>query len=172
MSGSASKNKGKSGERELCKILGGTFGGNFMRVPNSGAYVGGQNSKRKEVLSEGQIILMKGDIIPPDFMPKFVLESKFYKDFPFHSLVSNANIPVLNCWIEQCKECIDRGDFWLVCFKINRKGWFAAFSFEHYKDFALKNHSIYTDLHRDQFIITDLNSFLVLNKEKILRLTS
>lgn len=172
MSGAASKNKGKSGERELCKILAETFGGSFIRVPNSGAYVGGQNAKRKEILSEGQVKLAKGDILTPDFMPKFVLESKFYKDFPFHALVSNTNIPTLNDWITQCKDCIDPEDFWLVCFKINRKGWFAVFGYDYYIEFELKNHSIYKDSNEDRFVITDLSSFLVLNKEKILKLSS
>ena len=44
MSGSKSKNKGKTFEREVCKILKEIYEDNFERVPHSGAFVGGQNA--------------------------------------------------------------------------------------------------------------------------------
>lgn len=76
---SSAKQKGNSWEREICKFLGETLGGNFQRVPNSGAYIGGKNVHRKASLEVGQARAAKGDIIPPDALPKLNLEAKNYK---------------------------------------------------------------------------------------------
>lgn len=165
MAGSASKNKGKSGERELCKILEGIFGGSFIRVPSSGAFVGGKNAVRKESLSEGQIRNSKADIITPDHMPKFVLESKFYADFPFHMFLTSQDVPILDGWIEQQLDCVDEGDFWMVCFKINRKGWFGCI--EHTNEFKLNHHIRYKT-----YSVFNLKEFLIDNKDKIIEKTS
>lgn len=153
MGGSASKNKGKSGERELCKILEGYFGGSFIRVHNSGAFVGGKNASRKETLSKNQIRNAKADIVTPDHMPKFVLESKFYADFPFHMFLTNDNVPLLDGWIAQQLECVDTDDFWMVCFKINRKGWFGCI--EYSSDFKYKTHIRYKS-----YAVFNLKEFL------------
>ena len=171
MAGKASKDKGKSGERELCKILEGVFGGSFIRVPNSGAFVGGKNVFRKESLTNEQNKLTTGDIITPDFMPKFVLESKFYKDFPFHALLGTKPIPLLDGWIQQNLDCVDPDDFWLVCFKINRKGWFGVFEEKYLSQMNLQNYSIYYCKGKNKYIIVDLMTLLENNKELILELT-
>ena len=63
--GSKSKTKGSSWEREVATHLSELYKASFIRVPNSGAYIGGKNTVRKEFLHEGQIRMMKGDIIPP-----------------------------------------------------------------------------------------------------------
>jgi len=63
---SKSKIKGSAFEREMAKFLSEKYDESFVRVPNSGAYIGGKNQKRTDVLSEGQIRAFKGDIIPPD----------------------------------------------------------------------------------------------------------
>lgn len=164
MSGSASKNKGKSGERELCKILEGYFGGSFIRVPGSGAYVGGKNNVRKDVLSEGQIRNSKADIITPDHMPKFILESKFYADFPFHMFLTSPNVPILDGWIEQQKNIIDPGDFWMICFKINRKGWFGCTEYD--SRFLFNHHIRYKT-----YSVFNLHEFLSLNKDLIMEIS-
>lgn len=168
MAGAASKNKGKSGERELCKIMENTFGGSFIRVPNSGAYVGGRNSSRKEFLSNGQIKITKGDIITPDNMPKFVLESKFYKDFPFHALLGQEPIPILESWIDQTIDCIDEDDFWMVCFKINRKGWFGCIEDKYASTFTWRNFCRYNE----RYFVFELKPFLEINSDKIKELSS
>lgn len=164
MSGSASKIKGKSGEREFCQKLGKIFGGTFIRVPNSGAFVGGKNAARKEILHEGQIKLAKGDIIPPDFLPKFVAECKFYKDFPFHLLV-RQECKQLDTWIEQTLDCTDPSDIWFVLIKINRRGHFVCFDNQLKEEFTLKNYINYKD-----FIFTDFETFFEYNHRKVLEL--
>ena len=43
---SKSKTKGKSWERDVCNFLTELYNDSFIRVPNSGAYVGGKNEYR------------------------------------------------------------------------------------------------------------------------------
>ena len=43
---SKSKAKGSSYERDLAKFLSEKYNGSFVRVPNSGAYIGGSNFHR------------------------------------------------------------------------------------------------------------------------------
>ena len=62
---SKSKNKGKSWERDVCLFLSELYNDSFIRVPGSGAFIGGSNQFRKDTLSEEQIKLSRGDIIPP-----------------------------------------------------------------------------------------------------------
>jgi hypothetical protein len=164
-----SKSKGNGAERELSKFLSATFGGNFMRVPNSGAYVGGKNSFRKATMSETQMSLTKGDIIPPDFMPKLVLESKFYADFPFHALLTDGAVPQLDKWIEQTIECVEAGDVWFVAFKINRRGWFTCFPQATAFNYKIGNHCVYND-GTTSFVVTGLNKFFTDNSAAILEL--
>jgi hypothetical protein len=168
---SKAKAKGNSGERELCKILAGIFEGSFIRVPGSGAYIGGTNAIRREYMSEGQVRHAKGDIQPPDFMPKLVLECKFYADFPFHSLMTPGAIPQLDTWIEQTLDCVEEGDVWYVAFKINRRGFFATVPFEGSEKYTFGNHSVYTGKH-GKFVVTELSEFFTLNKDIILQITA
>lgn len=168
MTGKA-KAKGNSAERELCKFLTSVFLGSFMRVPNSGAFIGGKNASRKESMDEKQIALSKGDIIPPDFMPKLVLESKFYADFQFHALITEGKVPQLDKWIEQTIDCIQDGDLWFVAFKINRRGWYACFPEETAHHYTLGNHAVYCDGEK-KFVVTELTNFFTTNKDKVLEL--
>jgi len=165
-----SKTKGNSAERELCNILKENFGGSFIRVPNSGAYIGGKNAYRREFLSEGQVRHAKGDIIPPGFMPKLVLESKFYADFPFHALMTEGKVPQLDKWIEQTLDCVEAGDLWFVCFKINRKGWYIVYPSELAEKVVVGNHCSYSD-GKNSFVITELTKFVSENKDIILELS-
>lgn len=165
-----SKSKGNSGERELCKHLTGIFGGSFIRVPNSGAFTGGKNAFRKETLSEGQQRASKGDIIPPDFMPKLVLESKWYKDFRFHQLVIPGGCPQLDEWIGQALDAVDSGDIWYVTFKINLRGWFIAIPMDGPTYEITGSHALYEGKH-GKFIVTEALGFFNTNKDKILELT-
>ena len=120
---SKSKTKGKSWERDVCLFLSELYDDSFIRVPNSGAYVGGKNEFRKEYLSEEQIKLSRGDIIPPVKYPHFLAECKNYADFPFHQLISKQQIPILDSWIEQVEHDItSHQDIWLLFIKITRKG--------------------------------------------------
>ena len=63
---SKSKTKGNNFEREISTYLSDLYGLSFLRVPNSGAYVGGLNAQRRATLAAGQIKTFRGDIIPPD----------------------------------------------------------------------------------------------------------
>ena len=61
---SPQKAKGSGFEREIAKYLSELYGESFIRAPGSGAYVGGKNQSRTQVLHEGQIRSFKGDIVP------------------------------------------------------------------------------------------------------------
>lgn len=165
-----SKRKGNAGELELCKKLKDIFNGSFIRVPNSGAFTGGKNAFRKEHLSDGQNRSSKGDIIPPDFMPKLVLEAKFYKDFRFHQLLQQGPCTQLDEWISQAQDAVDEGDIWFVCFKINLRGWFIAIPKDD-TQYVVGNHSYYSSKY-GEFIITSALEFFVNNKEMILTKTA
>ena len=84
---SPQKAKGSGWERDTARFLSGLYGESFIRAPGSGAYVGGSNKARMEVLHEGQIRAFKGDIVPGQSFPKLNAECKFYKAFPFHRLL-------------------------------------------------------------------------------------
>jgi len=120
---SKSKNKGKSWERDVCLFLSELYNDSFIRVPGSGAFIGGSNQFRKEYLSEEQIKLSRGDIIPPVKFPYFLAECKNYAEFPFHQLISKDKIVLLDSWIEQVEHDVtSEKDVWLLFIKITRKG--------------------------------------------------
>jgi hypothetical protein len=168
--GSKSKNKGNAGERELCKILGSIFDGNFQRVPSSGALLGGKNAFRRQILSENQVRSFKGDIIPPDTMPLLVIEAKSYAQFLFHQLLTPGNCPQLDEWIKQTIESADPNDVWFVCFKVVRIGWYVAVP-DINQDYIFGNYASYEGTH-GKFKITDLKEFFTTNKQLVLNLTA
>ena len=118
---SKSKAKGSSYERDLAKFLSEKYNGSFVRVPNSGAYIGGSNFHRASNLSEGQVRGFKGDIIPPDNWKYFNCECKNYADFPFHHFLHNKKIPLLEGWINQTMEIAEEGDVNILFMKFSRK---------------------------------------------------
>lgn len=166
--GSKSKTKGSTYERELCKYFGELFNGSFIRSANSGAFVGGFNAGRKAGLSKTQIAGQKGDIIPPDHMPKLVLEAKFYAEFRFHQLLQPGPVPQLDEWIEQCQDAIDSDDLWLICFKINLRGSYVAISESFCDTFTFGNHAVYEN-ETGRYRVTDLKDFFGRNRDAILK---
>lgn len=170
--GSKSKNKGSGYERELCKFLGETFGGSFIRSSNSGAFIGGKNAARKANLSETQIKGQKGDILAPDHMPKLVLEAKFYAEFRFHQLLQPGAMPQLDEWIGQCLDAVDDGDLWMICFKINLRGSYVAVPAKFCTDMTLKNYAVYDTEKYGRFYVTELKDFFTVNREQILGLSA
>ena len=132
MSGKKSKDKGKTFERDIANYLSELYEDSFTRVPQSGAYVGGQNAVRKEHLSENQIRGFKSDIIPPDGWGHLNIECKAYADFPFHQLFQHKEIPILNTWIQQTYDAADPGDFNLIIMKFNRKGKYVMYETKHH----------------------------------------
>lgn len=166
-----SKSKGKGGERQVCKIFENEFGGSWQRVFSSGAFVGGKNSSRKEFLSDGQIKNAKADVVPPDEM-NIVIESKAYSVFPWHRLIQQEPIPQLDEWLTEIYTCIDDGEFWLLCVKIDYKGWFVLFD-PTFAEFNIGNHAqYYSTTYNKSFIVTSpLEWFLKTNRDSILLLT-
>lgn len=121
---SPSKNKGSGFEREVGKYLTELYGAPFIRAPGSGAYTGGSNSHRRQVLHEGQVRSFKGDILPPGEFGLLNAEAKFYADLPFHQLLGVC--PQVEAWLEQLMAASDPGDFNILFMKFNRKGRFVA----------------------------------------------
>ena len=161
------KSKGNQGELKIAKFLTETFESKFLRVPNSGAAIGGANAHRKAQMDSEQIAMFKSDIIPPSSMRKLVVESKFYKDFPFHKLGTDQNIAQLDKWIEQTLETVDPGDLWFVIVRINHKGSFAVFDHAHFDNFVVNNHVRYQN-----YVWVDFESFFLRNKLKIAELSA
>jgi len=122
---SPQKAKGNAWERKVADHLTELYGEKFIRVPHSGAYIGGRNSGRKEFLHEGQIRSFKGDIIPGQSFPRFNAECKSYADFPFHQILQGS-CRQLDVWLDQLMEVADHGDFNILFMKFNRKGTYVA----------------------------------------------
>lgn len=159
---SKGKNKGNSGERKIADFLTELYGQKFMRVPNSGAFLGGANAFRKAHLDEGQVSTFKADLIPPSNMKKLVIESKFYGEFSFHNLMKNVDISLLDKWVKQAVDSADPDDFWVVVFRINHKGSFVVFDHSHLARFSVDNHCRYKTT-----VVTDFEKFFVDNKDEI-----
>lgn len=157
-----SKSKGSRAERELAKIFQDHLGGYFQRVPSSGAFTGGKNSSRKDIMSDTQIRAAKSDIIPPDEYPYLVIECKHYKALPYHSFVTDTNFSLLDTWIKELEYDCDEGDFGVLCFKANNRKWSICFHNKYLHLLNITNHAIY-----DSYVICDLLTFLENNKENI-----
>ena len=122
---SPQKAKGSGFEREIAKFLSELYGESFIRAPGSGAYIGGKNQARTEVLHEGQIRSFKGDIVPGHSFSKMNAECKFYADFPFH-LMLTGECKQLDSWLEQLLDVEDEGDLNILFMKFNRIGRYVA----------------------------------------------
>ena len=142
MSGKKSKDKGKGYENEVSKFLTHIYNQPFLRVPGSGALIGGQNAYRKTVMTEGQIRSFKGDIIPPDNWNNFHCEAKFYKDFPFHQLFT-GECKQIDEWVEQVKIADEDNDFNIILMKFNYKGQWVMVEQKH--GFKIENSLNYKD---------------------------
>ena len=55
----------------------------FIRVPTSGAFLGGKNYDRRLDMSDGQVMAFKGDIIPPDDWKFLIVNVSFIKILNF-----------------------------------------------------------------------------------------
>lgn len=167
---SKQKAKGNAWENEICKFFGETLGGNFQRVPNSGAYMGGKNVFRKDFLSEGQQRAAKGDIIPPDDLPLLNIEAKNYGDIAFHQII-DGNCKQLDKWIDQTEDPADVNDLSLTIFKISNKSSWVAFKAKFLEKFDMTGLSYVT--YRKAFgtenacdyIVVTFKPFFIQNKE-------
>jgi Holliday junction resolvase len=166
MTGRKSKEKGKRGERELCSLLTNFFEKPFLRVPNSGSFLGGKNIKREKKIDDSQKVVLKGDIIPPDKFENLLIECKNYKNINFLKIF-NGNNSTIDSWIRQCLDIVHEKNVWFICFKITNRGWFSIvpekfFSFEIFSG----NYMIYK-YNQEKYIIVSLSSFLETHRKII-----
>lgn len=157
---SPQKAKGSGFEREVAKFLTETYKESFIRAPGSGAYVGGKNTVRKEMLHEGQIRSFKGDIVPGPSFTKFNAECKFYADFPFHLLVG-GECKVIDGWLEQLMDTSDPNDLNILFMKFNRKGRFVAVQSK--LTWISDNFVYYTSSKLGDWIVMEFDSFFKQN---------
>lgn len=169
---SPSKSKGNSFERQTADFLTKLYGEKFIRVPGSGAYVGGKNSHRKQILHEGQIRSFKGDIVPGQGFPRLNAECKSYRDFPFHQLFLGP-VKVLDAWIDQCLSAGDPGDFNVIFMKFNRKGTYVAVQIpSNITELVFTRHFNYTSGLRGHWMIMDHALFWEINSDQVRTLCS
>lgn len=160
---SKAKAKGNSWELEIAKFLTSLYNEPFVRVPQSGAFIGGSNSIRKQSLDESKIRTFKGDIIPGESFTKLNIEAKNYKDFPFHQLVT-SDCKQLEAWLSQLLDVADDDDINLLMFKITRKGKFIAIEEKHFNKLLFpENYIRYKSSKFGNWIIIDFDSFWGLN---------
>lgn len=164
-----SKDKGKSWERDIAADLSAKYGQSFIRVPHSGAYIGGKNQSRKEFLHEGQIRSMKGDIIPPLDWKYFNCEAKNYADFPFYNLY-NSDVKQLESWLEQLLDVADPNDLNILIFKITRKGKYIAVQMGLGWDNSIP-HTVYHSTKHNIWQIFDYDLFWQHNLELVEKLS-
>ena len=159
---SPQKIKGNAWENTVARHLTELYGETFIRVPHSGAYIGGANQHRKQVLHEGQIRSFKGDIIPGESFPRFNCECKSYKDFPFHQLYS-GDCKVLDGWIEQMMDVAEDGDMNILFMKFNRKGKFVVVQSN--KTWVTDQFTYYTSKAHGDWLLIDFDHFFKHNKD-------
>ena len=158
---SKSKTKGKSWERDVCLFLSELYNQSFIRVPGSGAFIGGTNQFRKETLSDEQIKLSRGDIIPPEHYPYFLAECKNYAEFPFHQLILMNSIALLDSWIDQVEhDMTSEKDVWLLFIKITRKGAYVLYPIRKLDDLQ---HGV----RYRQYWLCDMNYFFKCYKDEL-----
>lgn len=161
---SPSKNKGSSFEREVAKYLSTLYGESFIRAPGSGAYTGGSNSNRKQMLHDGQIRSFKGDIVPGESFDLLNCEAKFYADFAFHQLFEDSS--QLETWIKQLMDAGDDGDLNILFMKFNRKGRFVAVQAN--KNWETNcNYLVYNSSKFGCWMIYSFDNFFKYNSDKL-----
>lgn len=158
------KQKGSSFEREVAQYLSKTYGESFIRAPGSGAYVGGKNQSRKEILHEGQIRNFKGDIVPGQSFPFFNAECKSYQDFPFH-LVLTGDCKVLDSWLDQMMDVSEENDLNMLFFKLNRKGKFVCVQSK--LTWITDQFMYYTSKKYKDWLIIEFDHFFKYNKDLV-----
>jgi hypothetical protein len=159
---SKSKAKGSSFEREVAAFLSSLYSASFVRVPNSGAYIGRSNSHRKNILDANQTKSFKGDIIAPDDWVNFNSECKSYATFPFHLLLS-GDCKVVESWLDQLMEVSDPDNLNILMFKINRKGRFVAVQTKY--TWVTDNFILYTSAKHGDWVFIEFDNFFKLNKD-------
>jgi Holliday junction resolvase len=159
---SPSKVKGSSFERDIAKYLSDLYKESFIRAPGSGAYVGGKNQARKEVLHEGQIRNFKGDIVPGESFINLNVECKSYADFPFH-LVLTGFCKQLDEWLDQLMTVAEPNDLNVLFMKFNRKGKFVCVPSKY--TWVTDQFLYYTSNKHADWVIIEFDHFFQYNKD-------
>lgn len=149
------KNLGKACEREICAILTEGTGKNWMRVPNSGSFIGQKNSTRMKDMSNNQILLARGDVIPPDEYKHIIIEVKHRKNFSFNKLYDGGTD--LDKWIAQASvdHSLSDSKIMLVVFKIPLRGCYVAVEESEIENFKLKLEAVKMNYMRYHYAKTD-----------------
>lgn len=163
---SPQKQKGSSFEREVAQFLSELYNESFIRAPGSGAYIGGKNQNRLQVLHEGQVRNFKGDIVPGQSFNKLNAECKSYADFPFHQVLAGS-CKVLDGWLDQMMSVAEEGDMSILFMKFNRKGRFVAVPSN--MTWVTDNFLYYTSSNHKDWIIIEFEHFFRLNKDLFAR---
>ena len=156
------KQKGNSFEREVAIYLSKLYGESFIRAPGSGAYVGGKNQQRTQILHEGQIRSFKGDIVPGQSFSKMNAECKSYSDFPFHQVLT-GDCKTLDAWLDQMMAVAEENDLNILFMKFNRKGRFVCVPTN--LTWITDRFLYYTSAKHKDWIIIEWEHFFKLNKD-------
>jgi len=159
---SPQKAKGSGYERTVAKFLSDLYGESFIRAPGSGAYVGGKNQVRTQILHEGQIRSFKGDIVPGQSFSKMNAECKSYADFPFHQVLA-GECKTLDGWIDQMMAVAEPNDVNILFMKFNRKGKFVCV--QSTMTWVTDHFLYYTSKAYKDWLIIEYDNFFRLNKD-------
>lgn len=191
--GKAAKRKGKTGERFFANFLTEISGFNFLRIPNSGAMVGGNNRSCIFEMAEMQTEAMLGDIFPPGNLKlRFIIECKNYKSISWNMLEKSKAPATLKGWIgevnydaitymlyKEAKNDDLRAPMVTLVFKISRQGDWICYNKGHFNELGLTNmnpkYKIKYETEDklknlgfcDEYYIEDFKSFVKNNKEKM-----
>jgi Holliday junction resolvase len=155
----ANKNKGKSFERDISKLLSEIYGISFRRVPCSGSITGGSNAHVFDTLTPEQKLICDGDIIVPEFLSHISIECKSYKNISFNQFF-DGKCKQLDTWIGQASAT--KKSHWILLFKINNKGTYIVYDYEKFKGCNRNvNHMRYAN----QYVIESAEPFLKNNAQ-------
>jgi hypothetical protein len=112
------KKKGDTYERIVAKDLSKRFNDVFRRVPQSGAFMGGNNRFRNKDLRKDAQEILAGDLICPQWFP-LIIECKNYKNTPKLQNLMTIGDKEFDEWVRQAKlESETSGKDWVIIFKI------------------------------------------------------
>lgn len=175
--GKSSKTKGKTGERYFADKLSEASGKSFIRVPNSGAFVGQSNRDRLLALSRTQCLISLGDIICPEELKHYMIwECKNYKNIAWSKIKKGIIPSLLNKWIGEIKYDIESAIMYIkhkpilgfLCFKITRQGNWIAYNIDINNAIKIISKPIYTVVfNNEEWHIEDFDIFINNNKSEL-----
>ncbi len=190
--GKSAKTKGKTGERAIADLLTVETNLKWVRIPNSGSFIGKSNRNRILTLSENQVDAMLGDIFAPiELKYRFIIESKNYKNFAWSKFRDKGEVPAnLYKWMKEllydCEsyKSIEkqRKHIGLLYVKINKSGSWLSGNIKYIESIiqsklVLENNQFYklnikefellNDSYGEDFFFCEAKSFIKNNKENL-----